>query len=132
MPNVALPAGPWIVFISRLLEFVAREPGRDGDAAGRVDHLTARQALETAASMQAVAPVPFVTPTSGGALLLQWDFRDGTSVEIYFDGEGDFPEHSALTRGGVVYEIDLAGPASLRALLQDRGPVARAGQASGG
>ena len=112
--------------------FVAREPGWDGEDSERVDHLTARQALETAASMQAVAPVPFVAPTFSGALLLQWDFPDGTSVEIYFDGDGDFPEHSALTSCGLVYEIELAGPASLRALLQDRVPLTTARQASGG
>ncbi len=129
---VVEPAPPqvtsvWMDFISRLLKYVEWEPGWDGGNAEHIDHSTARTALETAESMQAVAPVPFVAPAPSGSLLLQWDFPDGTSVEVYVDNEADFPEWAALTRAGVVYEIELTGPAGLRALLQQRVPVTTAG-----
>ena len=113
-------------FFFRLLRFVEWEPGWDGAEAEHVDRATAERALRTAKDMLAVAPEPFVAPAPSGSLLLQWDFPGGRSVEVYVDGETDFPESATLTREGVVYEVDLAGPAALRSLLAEHAPMASA------
>ncbi len=106
-------------FLSRLLKFVEWEPGWDGEAAEHIDHSTAQRALEIALDMRAVAPEPFVAPAPSGSLLLQWDFPDGTSVEVFVDGETEFPAEAALTCDGLVHEVALAGPAKLRAVLTE-------------
>ena len=104
--------------IGRLLEFVGREPGWDGESAERVEARTAIRAMEIAEAMLPVAEEPFVAPDISGSLLLQWDLAGGTSVDVYVDGEAAFPECAAVDRGDVVSEVRLAGPESLRSLLE--------------
>ena len=116
-PASAEQAGLSSDFIGRLLEFVAWEPGWDGDAAERVEASTARRAADIARDMLTVAAEPFVAPAPSGSLLLQWDFAGGESVEVYTDGEAAFPERAALTRQGAVHEVRLDGPGALRCLL---------------
>ena len=113
-------------FLSRLLRFVAWEPGWDGERAEHIDHDTAVRALVTAISMRAVAPEPFIAPAPSGSLLLQWDFDDGASVEIYVDSETGFPDSAALTCEGIVYEVGLIDPSALRSLLAERATLATA------
>ena len=127
-PASAGQAGLSPDFIGRLLEFVAWQPGWDGDAAERVEPSTARRAAEIARDMLPVAAEPFVAPAPGGSLLLQWDLAGGTSVEVYADGEPAFPEWAALTRQGVVHEVRLDGPGALRSLLGRREPMPPARQ----
>lgn len=110
-------------FFHRLLEFVEWEPGWDGETAEHVEISTARTAIEVAQNMLSVAAEPFVAPAPSGSLLLQWDFADRTSVEVYVDSEGGFPEWAALTLEGVVYEVQLAGPAALLSLLNKRAAI---------
>ena len=121
------PKPPFFDFISRLLEFVEWAPGWDGAGAEHVDHATAKAALATAQSMRAVAPEPFVAPAPSGSLLLQWDFADERSVEVYVDSESEFPATATLTREGVVHEVELTGPAALRSLLEEHAAMATAG-----
>ena len=107
-------------FFSRLLRFVEWEPGWDGEAAEHIDHATAQKALEIALSMRAIASEPFVAPAPSGSLLLQWDFRDGTYVDVFVDSDSEFPAEAALVLKGVVHEIELTEPATLRTLLRKR------------
>ena len=107
-------------FVSRLLRFVEWEPGWDGEAAEHIDHATAQKALEVALAMRTVAPEPFVAPAPSGSLLLQWDFRDGTYVDVFVDSDSEFPAEAALVLKGVVHEIELTEPATLRTLLRKR------------
>ena len=106
--------------IERLLRFVAWEPGWDGESAERIETQTAFRAMKTAKDMLPAAAEPFVAPALGGSLLLQWDFDDGTSVEVYVDSDTAFPESAALDRDGIVYEVPLTGHDSLRSLLENR------------
>ena len=110
-------------FFCRLLKFVAWAPGWDGERAEHIDHVTAVRAMEAASSMRPVVSEPFVAPAPSGALLLQWDFTDGSSVEVYVDDETEFPASAALTDDDIVYEIDLSGPGALRSLLAKRGNI---------
>ena len=110
-------------FLSRILKFVAWAPGWDGERAEHIDHVTAVRAMEAASSMRPVVSEPFVAPAPSGALLLQWDFTDGSSVEVYVDDETEFPASAALTDDDIVYEIDLSGPGALRSLLAKRGNI---------
>ena len=105
-------------FIGRLFKFVEWSPGWDGAGAEHVAHGTAEKALKTARRMRGIAPEPFVAPAPTGSLLLQWDFADGVSVEVYVDSEEDFPAWAAVARGGNVHEVELSGLASLEALLR--------------
>ena len=106
-------------FIGRLFEFVEWGPGWDGAGAEHVAHGTAEKALTTARRMRVIAPEPFVAPAPTGSLLLQWDFADGVSVEVYVDSEEDFPAWAAVALGGGnVHEVELSGLASLEALLR--------------
>ncbi|MYI83461.1 MAG: hypothetical protein F4056_09340 [Chloroflexi bacterium] len=113
-------------FLVRLLQFVEWGPGWDGAGAEHVDRATAEVALRTAESMLTAAPEPFVAPAPSGSLLLQWDFADGSSVEVYVDSETDFPSAATLTRDGVVYEVELIGPTTLRSLLEEHAAMATA------
>lgn len=113
-----------VEFLSKLLKFVAWAPGWDGERAEHVEQVTAVRAIETALSMRAVVPEPFVAPAPSGALLLQWDFADGASVEIFVDSETEFPEEAAVTDEGAVYEVSLSGSAALRSLLAERTTIA--------
>ncbi len=106
-------------FLSRLLTFVEWRPGWDGGAAEHVDHVTAERAIAIARTMRAVAPEPFVAPAPSGSLLLQWDFREGASVEVFVDSDSEFPEFAAVTREGQVHEVALTDAANLRALLAE-------------
>ena len=128
-PQLARTAGPASAapathlsddLIERLLRFVAWEPGWDGESAEQIETQTAFRAMKTAKDMLPVAAEPFVAPALGGSLLLQWDFADGTSVEVYVDPDATFPESAALDRGGIVYEVPLTGHESLRCLLENR------------
>lgn len=105
-------------FIFRLLEFVEWSPGWDGADAEHVARATAQKAMETARRTRGIAPEPFVAPAPTGSLLLQWDFADGVSVEVYVDGEEDFPAWAAVALGGNIHEVELSGLASLEALLR--------------
>ena len=105
-------------FIGRLFEFVEWGHGWDGAEAEHVAHGTAEKALKTARRMRVIAPEPFVAPAPTGSLLLQWDFADGVSVEVYVDSEEDFPAWAAVALGGNVHEVELSGLASLEALLR--------------
>ncbi len=122
-PSSAVPLRCSLGFIRRLLEFVGWQPGWDGEAAEHVEISTALSAVETAQAMLEVAAEPFVAPAPSGSLLLQWDFADGTSVEVYVDGEAAFPEWAVLTREDVVHEVRLDGPGALRSLLERREPM---------
>lgn len=110
-------------FFSRLLKFVEWEPGWDGEAAEHIDHATAQKALEIALTMRAVAPEPFVAPAPSGSLLLQWDFGNGSYVDVFVDDERSFPEEAALVLNGLVHEIEITEPATLRSLLAERAGV---------
>ena len=122
------PASPDMIlsaeFLSRILKFVAWAPGWDGERAEHIDHVTAVRAMEAASSMRPVVSEPFVAPAPSGALLLQWDFTDGSSVEVYVDDETEFPASAALTDDDIVYEIDLGDPGALRSLLAERAQIA--------
>ena len=115
-------------FFSRLLKFVEWEPGWDGEAAEHIDHATAQKAMEVALAMRPVAPEPFVAPAPSGSLLLQWDFHDGTYVDVFVDSDSEFPAEAALVLKGVVHEIELTEPATLRTLLAERAAPATAAQ----
>ena len=104
--------------IGRLIKFVGWEQGWDGESAERVEARTAIRAMEIAEAMLPVAEEPFVAPALSGSLLLQWGLADGASVDFYVDGEAAFPGCAAVDRGGIVSEVRLAGPESLRSLLE--------------
>ena len=107
-------------FVFRLLRFVEWQPGWDGERAEHITHVTAQRAIEIARRTLDVAPEPFVAPAPSGSLLLQWDFADETSVEVYADEEDEFPEWAAVTLDGAIHEVALFGPDHLARVLTDR------------
>ena len=95
-------------------------PGWDGEDAEPISHATANRAVEAADLMLAVAPEPFVAPAPTGALLLQWDFPDGRSVEVFIDADEHPPICAVVTTGDVIEEVPLSGLEQLRDVLERR------------
>ena len=123
-PGAAEPLGEPVElsrdFVFRLLRFVEWQPGWDGERAEHVTHVTAQRAVEIACRALRVAPEPFVAPAPSGSLLLQWDFEDETSVEVYADEEDEFPEWAAVTLDDTIHEVALSGLDHLARVLTDR------------
>src|SRR3954468_19268356 len=70
-------------FVDRILNFVSWEPKWDGARAKPIAVPIAKKATLLARKSLVFAPEPFVAPAPDGSILLQWDLRDGSSVEIF-------------------------------------------------
>ena len=105
---------------ARLLRFVALEPGWDGALSEPVARSTVVRACALARSLRDVVPDPFVTPATDGSLLLQWDFTDGASIEVYVSADQPAPDSAAVVIDSIVHEVTLDGDITLRGILEAR------------
>lgn len=118
LPDREPPWLPNVPFMERLLRFTSWSPNWDGDGAAHIDVRTAIKALVTAQACGVIAGDAFVAPSPDGSLLLQWDFRDGSTVELFIEESGF--ESAVIVKETEVKEVPLTGLSDLRRLLYQR------------
>lgn len=104
--------------LSNALRFVSWLPDWDGEAAERVDPELALNALDIANRMSPVAGEPKVAPAIDGSLLLEWDFAGGSTIEVFVETAGIFPDCAVLEDGDLIEEIELSNGDDLQSLLR--------------
>ena len=112
-------------FQQRIMEFVSWLPDWSGHSSERIDCKLATHALSIASEMRRIAGEPFVAPTVDGTLLLQWDFDNDTSIEVYVESDSQFPESAVVDAGGEVSDVRLSSTRDLKRLLRKHAPFGR-------
>ena len=102
------------------LGFTSYEHGWDGATAEIITEDTVSKATSIAHRMLDIGPEPFVAPAPTGELLLQWDFEDGSSAEVFVGNETDFPDSASVTREDTVHEVALDSLEDLRSIILER------------
>lgn len=102
----------------RVMEFVSWLPDWSGHSSERIDCKLATHALSIASDMGRIAGEPFVAPTADGTLLLQWDFDNDTSIEVYVESDSQFPESAVVDAEGEVSDVKLSSTRDLKRLLR--------------
>ena len=106
--------------LREVMQFVSWLPDWAGHSSDRIDYKLATHALKIASDMRTVAREPLIAPTVDGTLLLQWDFEDDSSVEVYVESDSQFPKSAVLDVMGEISDVELLSEDHLAMLLKQR------------
>lgn len=101
------------------LRFVSWLDGWDGENGERIHCDVAFRALEIVSRLRPEFDEPSMAPAPNGAILLQWNCSDETTVDLYVEHSDSFPECAVLTRDESVDDVELSNLSDLRTLLRD-------------